>query len=195
MIPKGLFTQIGMIIIAVATIMTYIMPTFKEISAVQDEIKKFEDKKNEVYAVNSKLADLVSEVSSVPIEDHRKLNDYLPDEVDVIAIPKDLFIISKEAGVLYKNSVSSGDKDNSSSAEGEPTFATAHSFDLSVEGTYSQLKQLFSLLEKNHYPLQVGSLDITKLDGPLLSAEIGLVTYAYKNPSDSTEQQDNILLR
>ena len=45
MIPKGLFTQIGMIIVSVLIIITQINPIFAEIKAVQDSISVYQEER------------------------------------------------------------------------------------------------------------------------------------------------------
>jgi hypothetical protein len=179
MIGKGLFTQLVMLAVSVAIVITFIQPKFIEITEVQDSISIYQQKRGEVLSVNSKLASLVSSLDGVSSADQRKLFDYLPDEVDSISVVRDLYLISNQAGVFYGNANFFGptlpDNDGKSSF-GNPT---PYSFELSVEGTYSQVKELLSLLENNYYPLEVQGLDITKLDGGFLSVSLNIVTYAY----------------
>jgi hypothetical protein len=57
-----------------------------------------------------------------------------------------------------------------------------HTFNLFVEGNYIQIKQLLTTLEQNAYPLEVHKLDMRKIDGGFLAAEMSLITYERKLP-------------
>ena len=93
-------------------------------------------------------------------------------------------LITKQSGASYVDAKSLGDGRKSSSRSRRDTQASTanepkqYSFSLSVEGTYLQLKTLFSLLEQNKYPLEVQSVDITSNEGGFLGAELTLATYA-----------------
>lgn len=183
MIPKGLFTQIGMVIVSVAIIITYVQPAFSELGTVQDSIGVYQSERKQVASVNAQLASLLSRLDSVSNTDQRKLLTYLPDSVDEISVQRDLLLISNESGVLYKNSSYSGSSDTKSKQSVNETdlSPSAHSFNLSVVGTYGQLKNLFQLLGQNHYPLEVHGVTITRLEGDFLSADIRLTTYTYQS--------------
>jgi hypothetical protein len=187
MIPKGLFSQIGMIIVAVALIVTYVQPAFAKIGLVQDNIEVYREERKKVISVNSQLATLVSRLDSISNEDKRELLTYMPDSVDVIAVPRDLAIISNEAGVLYKNATFLGLVDDSRELAEEPgvTPALKYEFTLSVEGTYGQIKNLFKLMEQNNYPLEVQSFNIKQIFGGFLAADIKIATYGYREPVTS----------
>jgi len=182
MIPKGLFTQVGMVIVAVSIIVTYVQPAFTKLGTVQDSIGVYQSEREQVASVNAQLDSLVSRLESVSNTDQRKLLIYLPDAIDEIAVQRDLLLISQEAGVLYKNSGYLGktDKKNNQSADESGTLPAAHSFALSVVGTYGQIKNLFRLIGQNHYPLEVYTVNIERLEGDYLSADIQLVTYTYQ---------------
>lgn len=183
MIPKGLFTQIGMVIVAVSIIITYVQPAFAKIGSVQDIIEVYSQERKKVESVNAKLSKLMSDIENVSNDDRRQLLTYLPDSVDEIAVPRDLVLITAEAGVLYKNSSFVGlDETLTPKSSGESiNLPKAYSFTLSVEGTYDQLKNLFRLMEQNNYPLEVRSVEIDKIDGGFLGAEIQLITFSYQD--------------
>ncbi|MCA9358714.1 hypothetical protein KC926_00725 [Candidatus Kaiserbacteria bacterium] len=183
MIPKGLFTQLAMIALSVGIITTHVQPSFAEIGKVQDSISTYSDKRKEVSGVNQRLNTLVDRLDSVSQTDKVNLNTYMPDNVDTIGVPRDLLFIVLESGVLYKSVDFAGDKDkrssNSNSGENGPK---AYTFSLSIEGTYSQLKNFFKLIERNNYPLEIENLSIQLIDGGFLSASMDIVTYSYQKP-------------
>jgi len=182
MIPKGLFAQIGMVILSVAIIITYVEPAFRDIGEVQDNIAVYQTEKEKVSLVNDQLNSLLQIQKDVSLVDQNRLLTYMPDEdtIDPIAIPRDLALISVQAGVIYKNAafVGSSDKSSADVTEEDPQ---AYTFSYSVEGTYTQVKNLFSLLEQNHYPLEVRDLSISRIEGGFLSVEMTIDTYAYRN--------------
>ncbi|MCD5381000.1 MAG: hypothetical protein LR008_00305 [Candidatus Pacebacteria bacterium] len=189
MIPKGLFSQVGMIVVAAAILITYVQPAFDGIASVQDSIEVYNQEIGKVVDVNSNLATLVTKLQSVSNEDQRQLITYMPDSVDVIAVPRDLTLITNEAGVLYKNAIYVGEIDSAASESAKHMqLPSQHSFTLAVEGTYSQFKNLFRLLEQNHYPLEVREANIQQIDGGFLTAQIDLIVYSYQEPIDSINQ-------
>jgi hypothetical protein len=62
-----------------------------------------------------------------------------------------------------------------------------YTFDLSIEGTYEQIKNLFGLLEQNNYPIDVQTLSIQMKDGGFLTADMGLSVYAHKSSVSNEE--------
>lgn len=194
MIPKGLFTQIGMVIVSVAIIFTYIKPEFAKISLIQDDIKEYKDQRNMVISVNSKLDELVSSTDSVSVLDNQRLLNYMPDNIDQLSVPRDLYLISNEAGVIYIDAKYEGldtELNQVTNEDGTESVANdkpvAHSLVLSVEGSYKQIKTLLSLLEQNHYPFEVRKMDIASGEGGFLKTDITLSTYSYRNFTQNEE--------
>ena len=186
MIPKGLFTQIAMLIVSVSIVFTYVRPAFGEIGKVQDDIDVYVTERQKVTSVNSTLAGLLSKMNSISNDDRRRLYSYLPDEVDDIAVLRDLAIISLQAGVLYKNASFIGAEDDSTSRKNETVVGPqAHTFALSIEGTYDQIKNLLRLMEQNNYPLEIRNLSIVGTNGDFLEANMQLYVYAYRAPDDA----------
>jgi len=183
MIPKGLFTQIAMLILAVAIIITYVQPAFVKIGSVQDDIGIYEEQRNKVASVNDQLAALVARMESVSNDDKRRLLTYLPDSVDEVAVQRDLVAIMAEAGVIYKSVSYMGKaSDQTTASKAEIVLPSGSSFDLAIDGTYGQIKNFLRLLEQNQYPLEIQNLDIVQLEGGFLNANMQLNTYAYKPP-------------
>jgi hypothetical protein len=187
MIPKGLFTQIGMMIVAGAIVVTYIQPEFAGIAEVQDDVSSYETQLNEVVRVNSRLSGFTTTLESVTNADKIKLETYLPNSVDYLSIPRDLFLIAGEAGVLYIDSSYVGVGTQSDSKD--RTSPIGHDFTMSVEGTYGQIKTLVSLIEQNHYPLEIHALDISPLNGGFLTAKLSLTTYSYNNEDTAGDKE------
>lgn len=183
MIPKGFLTQIAMIIVAVVIAITYIEPTIAEIGSIQDEIAVYQQETKKVVDVNSQLATLVSRLESVSTADNRRLLTYMPNTVDEISVARDLYAIVKQSSAQFVDVTSQDDTRarRGSQEEVDDSNPKPHTFDLSVTGTYDQIKTLFSLLEQNHYPLEVKGATINSSEGGMLSADLTLVTYAFNN--------------
>lgn len=193
MIPYGLFSQILFMLLSVTLVFTYIKPAFSEIDATQDKIETYVTEIDKVSLVNSKLASLVSAYNNTSQSDRLKLLTYMPDEVDTIAVPRDLFAIATQAGVIVRNIEYGGSLDDEDgevssdlmlfdpAAEPIPTVPSneseKHLFTMSFEGSYAQVKTVLSLLEENAYPLEVHQMDVSRSEGGFLTVEMDIVTY------------------
>jgi hypothetical protein len=184
MIPNGLFTQIALIILSGGIIFTYIRPLLTEVSASQEQIVVYRVERDKVLQVNEQLQRLKTKTDTVSAMDNQKLSLYLPNTIDVIAVPRDIQAITELAGVILKNVSYEGplQEQGIESTESTVVNPVAHTFSLSVEGNYNQIKELLTYLEQNAYPLEVHKLNIKKIDGGFLSADMSLVTYERKLP-------------
>jgi len=184
MIPKGLFSQLLMLCVSVAIVLTFIQPKLSEIGEVQDSINVYQKQRDEIVTVNSQLAVLVSEFENISPDDKARLINYMPDEVDTLAVVRDLFLISKQANVLYVDSEYAGlvgrDRRNDQS-ESNDMSPVAHQFNLSVEGTYRQIKDLLSLMQVNDYPLEIQKITLNNEQSGFLSVDISLNTFSFNN--------------
>lgn len=198
MIPYGLFSQILFLLLSVALVLTYIKPTFSEIDATQDKIETYAQEIDKVSLVNSKLANLMTAYNNISQSDRLKLLAYMPDEVDTIAVPRDLFAIATQAGVIirkieYEGPVKGENSDASSdlllfdpaAAPVETVTSNdseAHGFVLSFEGSYAQVKMVLAMLEENAYPLEVHKMNVTKSEGGFLTVDMDIITYDRTSP-------------
>ncbi len=185
MIPKGVFTQVMMIIFAVVIIITYVKPVFAEINETQEKIALYTKERTKVLTVNSKLSQLISKMDkTVSNDDHRRLLTYLPDQIDNILVPRDLLAIVKESGMIYKNMTFEEvlkrrvPKKGSENTLRE-SFPLRHDFSILLEGTYIQTKNLFNLMAQNDYPLEIQSVSMKESEGGILSVEIKFISYSF----------------
>jgi hypothetical protein len=182
MIPNGLFTQIAIVVISVGIIFTYVRPEFAAIGATQEEISAYQEERGKITLVNSQLADLITRMKEVTSEDQRRLNAYIPDYIDTIAVPRDLQFIAEEAGVLFGGALYEGQQDFVSAELTDAEllyFPKAHSFSMNFQSSYGQLKDILRLFETNEYPLEVHDLTVTSIEGGFLEVQVGLITYSY----------------
>lgn len=199
MIPSGLLTQIGILIISVAIIFTYIKPAFGSISEKQDNIAAYKEEKKKVIAVNSRLAELVSQIESIDSESKYKIMTYLPDKFDEISVQRDIRFMLDKLGIVYK-SLSLEDKrrqnggtNSQQDDDVKPDIdrPQPHVISLEVSGDYEQLKELLALLESNAYPLELSSLKVSpSSSGVDLDITMDLIVYTYKDVSLSENESN-----
>ena len=173
----GLVAQVLTIGLSVAIGILYIQPTFEEVSVIQDEVEVYKNQRVQVESVNADLARHVATLSSIDPTDIQRLTTYMPRFVDEIAVMRDLQFIIEEAGLVFEAVTYNGLSTELSDTEQNRLDAIGHDFSVSFEGTYSQVKDFFSLLEQNEYPLEVFEVDISALEGGFLSVTARILTY------------------
>ncbi|MEK7639108.1 MAG: hypothetical protein AAB388_03040 [Patescibacteria group bacterium] len=187
MIPKGLFYQIGILIVSIGIVLSYIKPAFTDIGEKQNQINLYQEERAKVEDVNKQLAALVGNINTLDEIDKRKLSTYMPDQVDTIAVPRDLHTIAEQAGVLFL-AVSSEAAVSNTSVPVDEKAPFPHTFLVTIQGTYSQIKQFMRLLEQNDYPLEIHNLDVAVVEGGFLSADLSIVTYSHLEPEEAPVQ-------
>jgi hypothetical protein len=178
--PIGLISQIFVIGLAIAIVVLYVRPAFAEIGVIQNKIQEFSLAREQVTETNSVLAARVSELESITVNDRNRLATYMPQLLDEVAVLRDIEIIAQNSAVNYSAIQHNGERiDDSEDARLLETvdLPVQQEFFITVEGGYSTLKDFFSMLEQNEYPLQVHALQISALDGGFLSADVTVVTY------------------
>ena len=187
MIPKGLFSQIIIIGLALGIVFTYIQPTLTNIQETQSEIAQYQNERQKITAVNSLLVSQVSRLGDISAVDKKRLVTYIPDDVDTVGVPRTIQAIAQQAGVLFKGVVYESVMDSYLKEQtGMPgTYPIPHVFNVTVDGTYLQIKEMLRLMEQNDFPLEVHGLDIAVLEGGFLSADMQVVTYANNLPPTS----------
>ena len=187
--PTGLFSQIALIVLSLGIIFTYIKPVLGEIGTLQDNITVYQTERQKVTNVNQKLDRIVSAVSAISADDQRRLLTYIPDQVDAVAVPRDLNSIAQTAGVILSQIKYEGPQE-SSTASGfvDPSLLPvtssfmdfkpeAHVFTFEFEASYEQVKVVLAAIEKNAYPLEVHEMTVEKTEGGFLSVNMKLVTF------------------
>lgn len=186
MIPKGLFTQIIMFVVAIGILITFVQPMFGKIALTQNEIGTYTEEQEKVTEVNNRLNSLVARLDSISADDYTRLRVYLPDTIDEIHVIRDLKFIAEQSGVLYKSSSAYGQNPDPMADDNIEFRPRSQAFNLQVEGTYPQIKRLFSLMEQSNYPLEVHGVSITQIDGGFLSADIEVWSYSFREPDFSS---------
>jgi hypothetical protein len=178
--PIGLISQIFVIGFAVAIVALYVRPTFAEIGDIQNKTQEFLLERERVTETNKVLAAHVLELQSITVNERNRLSTYMPQLLDEVAVLRDIEIIAQNSDVNYREIQYTGERiDNSAEARllQDVDLLQQQEFTIVVQGSYSMLKDFFSLLEQNEYPLQVHELQISALDDGFLSADATVVTY------------------
>lgn len=180
---SSVIVKLAMIAIAVAVFFTYVLPTLRTISEVQDNIALYNRETEKVSAVNSQLASLSSQIDSVSSQRHDDLLTYLPDQVNHVAVLRDLRNMSDQSGVRledisYENASSAELGGGAMVADTDSTPGLrAHSFEISGVGSYGSVKDLLTKLEHNKYQFDITGMELEAEDGGLVSFNINANVY------------------
>lgn len=180
MIFNSFVTQIGMLILGVGIIFTYVKPTFAEIGTMQSAIAQYQEEQEKVNEVNAQLSSLVAKVNVITVSDMRALMTYMPDMVDHVAVSRDIFTIAEIAGVYLKDVSYDGEIVASAAPEAGPQLQpTEYAFSTNISGTYDQVKYFLQLLEQNNYPLDIQEMSLVGTEIGLINADMVLITYSH----------------
>lgn len=160
----SLFTQIGMIVIAITIGIMYIKPTVTNIAKIQTTTTSYHEEADKVSAVNRLLSDQVAKVGNINPGDTAALNRYMPDTIDEMAIMKDITTVFDQVGVAITDISYGGAAEGGATNEAATTNlagVTLHPFEVSANASYVDLKNVLAALEVNDYLLQIDSLTAT----------------------------------
>lgn len=182
MIFNSLFFQIVLAGLAVGIAVIYVQPAFTNIGVLQDAIVKYTTEREQVIEVNATLATLARKVGNISEEDQSALLIYMPDDVDTIAVSRDIYNISLLSGVNI-TSIDKKEVDNTperKAEDGHHTPAVPHTFSVTADGSYGEIKNFLRLLEQSNYPLEVHNLNISNssAEDNTLQTNIEIVTYS-----------------
>ena len=177
----SLFTQVGMIAVAVAIVIMYIKPTITQIRETQDLTTSYETESANVSAVNEKLKVKIAEIEAINPSDIAALTRFMPDTLDEISVLKDISAIVTAGSVSifevsYKGVVAAVESDALNNPNGGEVIS--HNFSLSFNANYSQLKSVLALLETNAYVLQISNLKIAANDKGVLKVDMSLTAFS-----------------
>jgi hypothetical protein len=187
--------QVVMIVVAAVIGLVYIQPTISSIGEIQDSTYAYQLEIQKVADVNRALANHVAVVDSVSFDRMRALETYFPDYIDEIAITKDFVVIFDSIGVepisiKYSGAEITATEVSSEelvieeggefpAAPAEPVNPiTPHTFDISAQFTYIQLKQFIDAINVSSYPLHIKEMKVTPSEGGFITADFSIETYS-----------------
>ena len=161
--------QLGLIIVSVVIIFTYVQPAFTSIRETQDELVQYSDAVNKASEFNNLLNELLAIEKSFSTQDRRALSDFLPATVDGTQVMRDLeSIVSEEEVELV--SVTGGnldtvDRDITIDDDPEAVQPTLdhNDFSVSVTGNYEAFKSFLLKLEANSYLYEIRDLSFGEI--------------------------------
>jgi hypothetical protein len=186
----SLFSQIGMIVVAVTMLFTYIKPTYTNIQTTRDAIQTYTVEANKVKSVDDLLAAQTAKVDAISAADMTALKRYMPDEVDEVAVMKDIQAIFNALAIPLTSLTASVVKTVPPSDAETVDPLSPHSFTVVSSMSYEELKTLLRVLEVNNYLLQVDSLVATPAASGLIGVSIVLTTYS-RTPTATAQNADS----
>lgn len=182
--------QLILFVTSFVIIFSYIKPSYTNLQDIQSETKVYIDALESAKSFNTEIRNQLSDANKLTTTQLQKLDRYLPDDIDSIAVMRDIEIIAKR-NRLSVEGLSAGEEisasadtsntdylDADTAQRGAPLASemTSVAFSVKVSGQYDDLKLFLQDLEKNAYPLEVISL--TLAPGASAGAEGGSTSYA-----------------
>lgn len=195
--------QIMLIVIAAAITFGVIKPKFEDIRVDQNQIVSYREAIENMGRYNQRLQSLLNEYNSLPQSDREALLRYLPESIDVAAVSRDigniveinnLLLIDITFDEVKEITTTLGSTDDSVvvvdpymtetyDAGVDPAAGVtntplpgllAQTFEVSVVGTYEQMKEMLKDFEQNNYPLRLIEFSFAPED-----SSSGLIQYAF----------------
>jgi len=192
--------QILLILVAIAIAFGVIKPKLAEINNTQNEVAAYKSALNNIGKYNQRLQTLINQLNSMSTSDRAALYRYLPEEVDVVSVSRDITNIIERNRLLVLDitfdspvpvtSLSQGSIENAvynpdgtldtvaSGVTGEiseiETGVYSQKFKVDAVGTYDQMKAMLADFERNNYPLRLTEFTFT-----LENRSSGLIQYSF----------------
>lgn len=194
--------QILLIIVAVAIVFSVIKPKFADIQDDQNNVVAYRAALDNIGKYNQRLQILTNQSNAMPSSDRVALFNYLPEEIDVTEVSRDISnIVERNRLLLLEISFEPAkpvtamapdpmadsyidpmeDMFAGSTELGEAeTGLYAQQFKLEVIGTYDQMKSMLQDFERNNYPLRLVSFafSLEEPSATLVQYSLTLETYA-----------------
>lgn len=200
-------TQIVLIIISVVIIFTVIKPKLADIGFEQNEVVTYRTALDNIGQYNQRLQNLIGQSKSMPVTDRENLFRYLPENIDAVAVGRDISNMATgndlllldvvpakpmliTTAVAEDGTVTDGTTDTGAVAptpeEGGPEIVGgmySQQFKVSVVGTYEQMKGFLKDLERNAYPLKIVAFnfELKEEEGLLTQYDLTVETYSLKS--------------
>ena len=192
--------QVLLLIIAAAIAFGVIKPKFEDIRVDQNEIASYRSAIENIDQYNQTLQTLLNDYNSLPASDREALSRYLPESIEVAGVSRDISNIvdlnrlllldisfgvatpvttTINEGVVVDPYMAESFSNESTGLVGDvsgvaPSGLYSQSFEVSVVGTYDQMKEMLKDFEQNDYPLRLLSLSFSLDD-----SSSGLIQYSF----------------
>lgn len=198
MFYNSLFFQVILAGVALALVVIYVEPTFKNIGELQSQIDRYQEEINKINDTNTLLRNLASQIEEIPEAKQRALLTYMPDKIDKVAVSRDIFNLAEAAGLEVEGIKAEEKKTTnqiqevSSLTEKYLTPPVPSKFTVNLKGGYEDLKVFLKSLEISNYPLEIGNLDVSspginqtqvtaqdRANAENLNVNIDIITYSH----------------
>lgn len=178
--------QLLLIIISGVIIASYVNPTFDSMRATQDETQEYREALDNAEKFNQELARLMDAANELTTSERQTLNRYLPNEIDTVAVMRDIETIANNNQMSIQN-LSTVEEEVMPffiPAQGQPqeerSALNATTFSVGLFGSYEAFKRFLRAIERNAYPLEVTSLQFSPTsEGSLYSYVLKLETFSF----------------
>lgn len=203
-----LLTPIIGIVVALGLFFTYVQPTFQDVKAVQNETMQYAEAVNRASELQQRIAELRSQQSAIALSDLERLEAFLPDRINEVALLIDLDALATNSNLsLSEISVEKPEEEDSdaaaqalptdaetdSSFEPVPEFGNTPNSALSgqyttldisftVTGTYNDFREFLSNLEQSLVLMEVVKINFSDTEGDLVPFDLTIRFYSLNAP-------------
>lgn len=195
--------QILLLLISGVAVFSFIMPTFADIRAVQDETSEYALALENAYQSKQRLDALVNTLEDYSAQERYRLDLFIPAEIDIARLSYDLEMMIERQGLFLntftvEDEVKIPDPVSTSAAlsdSPEEEFGTtiaeertvaSQDIALSVSGTYAQFKAFLGQVEQSAQLLDVVKVSFENTDSDIIQFEITLRAYGLFSKPDLT---------
>lgn len=188
-----LFLPIAGIVIALALFFVYVQPTFQEVKLIEAETAQYREAVGHAAELERRINELKSRQSSIALSDLERLEAFLPDRVDDVALLMDLSALASEHGLTFGNlneaqdgaDLPAEDPEEFGAFDDEASAAkpyTPHDVTFAVSGSYAGFRSFLADLERSLMLAEVMSITFTESEGDALSFNMRVRFYSLKQP-------------
>ena len=172
----SILLQIILFISGLVVTLFYVVPEFGNVNDNQNMVRQYNEAIERAEDLRDSVVDLRQQKDLIPPQTIQALNTYLPrDKVDTISIQRDIL-----AYTVARNLVLEGLFLDERSRPIETDLPIEkYVYNISVLGTYTDIKAFIADLERNVYPLRLNALDLSADDFGFVEADLVVETYRF----------------
>lgn len=179
-----IIVQLFIFAISMAIVFMYIQPKFLAIQSLQAEQERYDVVLERATQFNALLNTLLNTMNSLSQTDLQKVERYLPQVTDTVAVAKNIESIAWKNGV-NPNKIIIAEQDEGDSevtrrvqvaeyeevTEGDTLMQSLdeQKYTVHITGPYASFKNFLLDIESNNYPLQVTALSVAAMDDDVRS--------------------------
>lgn len=179
-----LITQVALISVSLVIMFTFIKPMYAEIETIQDTLFQYKDAVSKASQFNARLRELIAIRDSFSSTDIAILDNFIPTQIDALAVMKDLETIfsQKEIELTSLTSAEAAAPltavtfEDNMGFEGDPGLegelmyeeevdtTQQQEFEAKFTGTYEDLKEVLFATESSSMLLEVSELTFAAVE-------------------------------